>query len=464
MGQKRFRAAGLWLVALVPLAVRAPLRLSDLDALKNFYNVTSGADWTVNTNWDLGATSQCGWADQSVGPDYPYVAPAVEDPLGPGCIYKDPCDGLTKWHGVGCIDPCYAPTDGDNCAFGRVTYLNLPSNNLQGTIPDAFFDELVNISFIDISYNSLSGTVPTQIGKLRNLKKLNIARNNFEGSIPTEIANLASALGSEGLTYLDLSHNNLTGNIPSQIAYLEALQFLDLSDNANFGYPPDANNLAMHPPIPTEIGLLDQLQVLNLNWNTLQGFIPTELFECTSLRDLYMRGRLDRTGNQLSGTIPSQIGKLKKLNTLAISSNALSGSIPTQVGDMTILRRLELQENKLSGSMPDCFDTLKHIYMWDTYGNQLIGGLPPSISNATTMQYLYVQNEQTDIIRNYRCGERIPMMGSAHVSPNIPSSQAGNKFNWYVQVAEYFNYHYNSLCGQVHMDASEAFDALSGDI
>lgn len=43
----------------------APLRLNELDLLKRFYNVTGGAGWVRNDNWDEGATSQCGWVDQS---------------------------------------------------------------------------------------------------------------------------------------------------------------------------------------------------------------------------------------------------------------------------------------------------------------------------------------------------------------------------------------------------------------
>jgi hypothetical protein len=93
--------------------------------LKNFYNTTGGASWSLNTNWDIGATSQCGWVDQAIPTGWPYVAPPVSQPLGPACIYKDPCSWNTKWHGVGCVDPCYAPTDGDNCVFGRVTMLDL---------------------------------------------------------------------------------------------------------------------------------------------------------------------------------------------------------------------------------------------------------------------------------------------------------------------------------------------------
>ena len=115
---------GLALALLVHVG-RAPLRLDELEMLKALYNSTNGANWTNNENWDLDATSQCGFVDQSIPEGWPYVAPPVPKPTSPGCIYKDPCSWNTRWHGVGCIDPCYAPTDGDNCAFGRVTMINL---------------------------------------------------------------------------------------------------------------------------------------------------------------------------------------------------------------------------------------------------------------------------------------------------------------------------------------------------
>jgi len=459
------RPVQLLLLLCVFVPVRAPLRLNELDLLKNFYNVTNGAEWQTNTNWHIAANSQCGYVDQSISPNWPYVAPEVEAPQGPGCIYKDPCVGSTKWHGVGCIDPCFAPTDGDNCAFGRVTYLNLPKNKVQGTIPPAFLDELINITFLDLSFNEMSGTIPTQIGKLRNVRKVNLENNRFEGSIPTQIAHLAHALGSDGTTVLDVSHNNLTGNIPSEIAYLEALEYLDFSNNPNFGSIPDANNWAMHPPIPTEIGLLEKLQVLNIDHCRFQGIIPTELFECRAMKNFYARGGTpDGTdSNQLSGTLPTQIGKWNRLNTFALTKNRISGTVPTQVGDMAILRRIELAENSLSGSMPDAFGNLRHLVYWDTYGNMLTGDLPPSIQNVTSLEYLYVQNEQTDVIRLYRCGERIPAIGNVHNSQNIPSKQSGHKFNWYVQVREYFNYKYNSLCANT-LDPVAALEALSGDV
>jgi hypothetical protein len=49
---------------------------------------------------------------------------------------------------------------------------------------------LKNLTFLDVSANSLSGAVPTELGKLENLVTLGLANNDFSGSVPTEFANL----------------------------------------------------------------------------------------------------------------------------------------------------------------------------------------------------------------------------------------------------------------------------------
>jgi len=450
----------------------APLRLNELTALKLFYNTTSGADWTTNTNWDMEATSQCGFVDQSIGKDWPYVAPELPRPDGPECIRSEPCAWNTKWHGVGCVDPCYAPTDGDNCAFGRVTLLNLQRNSLTGTIPESFFDDLINISMIDVSFNYLSGTIPTEVGKVRNLRSWNMADNAFSGSIPTQIAYLGNALGYgydngglQGLTSIDLSHNNLTGIIPSQIAYLENLESLDLSNNPSLGAPA-GGNLALNPGIPTQLGLLGRLVNLNINHCGFSGTIPTQIGDLSRLSMLYMHGTnagLQGVSMRLSGTLPTQIGKLGNVYTWRAGHNLLSGTIPPEIGRMHVLNHIDLQENSLSGTMPDVFAGLSRIEHWDTYGNHLTGDLPPSIQNCSILKYLYVQNEQTDVIRTYACRERIPGLGNPSHSPVIPSKQAGMKTNWYVQAAEYYRYKYASACVDM-FDADTAFNALSGDV
>ncbi|MYI28063.1 MAG: hypothetical protein F4064_08210, partial [Acidimicrobiales bacterium] len=58
------------------------------------------------------------------------------------------------------------------------------------------------------------------------------------------------------------------------------------------------------------------------------------------------------SANDLSGSIPPELGNLTGLETLSLSGNALSGSIPPSLGNLTNLTRLSLYSNELSGSIP----------------------------------------------------------------------------------------------------------------
>lgn len=76
---------------------------------------------------------------------------------------------------------------------------------------------------LDLSFNDLSGALPSQIGNLRNLKILNASNNKMTG-VPAEIGQLAN------LEVLDLSNNQLTG-LPNELANLKNLKTLNLSGN-----------------------------------------------------------------------------------------------------------------------------------------------------------------------------------------------------------------------------------------
>jgi hypothetical protein len=57
-------------------------------------------------------------------------------------------------------------------------------------------------------------------------------------------------------------------------------------------------------------------------------------------------------GNNLSGSIPPELGNLTKLEDLWLRDNELSGPIPPELGKLTNLRYLLLSGNNLSGSIP----------------------------------------------------------------------------------------------------------------
>ena len=82
---------------------------------------------------------------------------------------------------------------------------------------------------------------------------------------------------------------------------------------------------------------------LYLSQNNLTGTIPTQLGNLTSLT------RLDLSVNGLTGTIPTQLGNLTSLQTLSLWGNELSGEIPAELGNLTSLTRLSLNQNNLTG-------------------------------------------------------------------------------------------------------------------
>ena len=85
---------------------------------------------------------------------------------------------------------------------------------------------------------------------------------------------------------------------------------------------------------------------LNLSYNELTGSIPPEIGNLTNLTHLQLNN------NQLTGSIPSEIGNLTNLTYLGLSSNQLTGEIPSEIGNLTNLTHLYLSYNELTGEIP----------------------------------------------------------------------------------------------------------------
>ncbi|KAK2657507.1 hypothetical protein Ddye_010559 [Dipteronia dyeriana] len=109
-------------------------------------------------------------------------------------------------------------------ALGHLSSLKLDSNGLNGSIPHEItgFTQLHRLS---LSSNLLVGQLPITIGGLFNLESLDLSNNNFSGLIPSGIQNCSR------LYELNLSHNSLSGSIPQGIGDFPYPQWLDLSFN-----------------------------------------------------------------------------------------------------------------------------------------------------------------------------------------------------------------------------------------
>ena len=54
----------------------------------------------------------------------------------------------------------------------------------------------------------------------------------------------------------------------------------------------------------------------------------------------------------MSGSIPSELGRLTELTHLYLAGNNLTGSIPVELGRLTVLKELKLSDNELLGHLP----------------------------------------------------------------------------------------------------------------
>ncbi|MYD56756.1 MAG: hypothetical protein F4246_07060, partial [Rhodothermaceae bacterium] len=80
---------------------------------------------------------------------------------------------------------------------------------------------------------------------------------------------------------------------------------------------------------------------------------------------------LNLSNNQLTGSIPPELGNLTELWALHLHRNQLTGSIPPELGNLEALKRLDLRRNQLTGSIPRTFlqiHRLSRLYLHDNAG------------------------------------------------------------------------------------------------
>jgi len=95
--------------------------------------------------------------------------------------------------------------------------------------------------------------------------------------------------------------------------------------------------------------------------------------------DCYFRfllAALELGCNDLEGELPTELGGLSFLETLAVNSNKLNGTMPASLGNMTMLTRLDVSNNTLTGAIPGSVANLPHLVLLDVSDNSLSGPVP----------------------------------------------------------------------------------------
>ncbi|KAJ7945343.1 putative Receptor protein kinase [Quillaja saponaria] len=117
--------------------------------------------------------------------------------------------------------------------FERLTTLNFKNNSLVGPLP-SMLGTHPSLSAVDISFNELNGPLPGSFFTSKTLVRLNLSGNHFTGPIPFQGSRVSELLVMPTfwpMEYLDLSGNSLTGVLPSDIGKVGALKLLNLARN-----------------------------------------------------------------------------------------------------------------------------------------------------------------------------------------------------------------------------------------
>ncbi|MCZ0954476.1 MAG: leucine-rich repeat domain-containing protein, partial [Rhodospirillaceae bacterium] len=131
-----------------------------------------------------------------------------------------------------------------------------------------------------------------------------------------------------------------------------------------------------------------RVTMIDLSSNQLSGSIPAELGDISNLEELWLYN------NELSGPIPGELGDLSSLRLLILSLNQLSGSIPTGLGNLSNLELLSLNANKLSGPVPAELNGLSSLEELDLSSNQLSGSIPAELGDLPNLEELWLYSNE----------------------------------------------------------------------
>ncbi|KAK8641598.1 hypothetical protein V6N13_010992 [Hibiscus sabdariffa] len=133
-------------------------------------------------------------------------------------VVSDPFGGLSNWkENDGDINPC--SWFGVECSDGNVVILNLKDLRLVGSLGP----EVGKLRIL--RNNSFSGSIPNEIGELKELEVLDLGYNNFSGPFPPDLGNNLS------LTKLLLDNNEFLGSLPPELHGVKMLSELQVDEN-----------------------------------------------------------------------------------------------------------------------------------------------------------------------------------------------------------------------------------------
>ncbi|MYG35989.1 MAG: hypothetical protein F4205_10900, partial [Gemmatimonadetes bacterium] len=233
---------------------------------------------------------------------------------------------------------------------------------------------LVNLRWLNVDSNRLTGEIPLELGELTNLRTLALQANLLTGEIPRELGNLASLRG------LYLGYNDFTGPIPAELGNLAALTRLGLERNDFSG------------PIPSSFLHLD-LARIRIHGNDSLCIPGTSVF-VSWLRGIEYRDEQEPLCNAADVAVLQSLYELAGGPAWTESAGWLGddgvedwyGVTADSLGHVTIL---DLGRNGLRGQLPAHIDGLAHMTELRMSGNEGLSGRLPLVLTRLSLRVLH---------------------------------------------------------------------------
>ncbi|XP_058210583.1 probable LRR receptor-like serine/threonine-protein kinase At3g47570 isoform X3 [Rhododendron vialii] len=318
------------------------------------------------------------------------------------------------------------PTSLSRCS--NLRYLTITQNKLVGEFPKELAYSMSRLRSLYISKNNLTGGIPPSIGNLTSLVKFMASFNPFGGSIPNDLGQL------KNLRVLWLGATQISGTIPPSLYNLSSLVWLSVLDNRLWGsLPPTFGVMFPHletlqlwgnqfnGPIPLSISNSSQLEQLELEYNNFAGKVRNDFgnlqnlfninighnnFETKGSDGLAFLSSLTNCSNlmvvqlengQFGGVLPDSVGNLStSVFYLVLGLNQLYGSIPSTIGNLVNLETLALDHNLFTGPIPGSTGYLHKLKILDFSSNSISGKIPNSIGNLSLPLNLYLEKNRLD--------------------------------------------------------------------
>ena len=211
---------------------------------------------------------------------------------------------------------------------------------------------------------------------------------------------------------------------------------------------------------------------ISLSNNNLVGTLPRSLWKLRNLQGLCIYNnkglsghlsdilsanmttiqRLDLGFNKLSGKIPEEIlanmKSLVKIQLCCQKGRGLEGTIPKDIGNLTELQVLSLGENKLYGPIPKSIARLKKLWLLDLETATYLSGGFENLFNLSSLRFMHLSLAGLNGTLPDEFGLYFPAMYECRLPDNsftgrIPSTM-GNMTN-----LRHLNLARNHFCGKI---------------